>query len=40
MILTSDAAITCTADYQNGILYTSPDVLNMLWQMFHTYQGQ
>ena len=40
MILTSDAAITCTADYQTGLLYQNPDVLNMLWQMFHTYQGQ
>lgn len=40
MILTSEAAITCTSDYRNGLLYTNPDILKMLWQMFHTYQGQ
>ena len=40
MILTSEAAITCTADYQSGLLYNSPEILDMLWQMFYNYQNQ
>ena len=38
MILTSEFAITCTSDYQMGILYQDPDILQALWNLFTSYQ--
>lgn len=38
MILTSEFAITCSSDYQMGILYQSPDILQALWDVFHSHQ--
>lgn len=38
MILTSEFAITCTSDYQTGILYQDPDILQALWNLFTSYQ--
>lgn len=38
MILTSEYAITCSSDYQMGILYQDPDILQALWNLFHSYQ--
>lgn len=37
MILTSDAALMCTADGQSGIFYQSGDVIHMLQEMYNTY---
>lgn len=38
MILTSEFAITCSSDYQTGILYQDPDILQALWNLFHSHQ--
>lgn len=38
MILTSEYAITCSSDYQMGILYQDPDILQALWNLFHSHQ--
>lgn len=38
MILTSEYAITCSSDYQMGILYQDPDILQALWNLFYSYQ--
>ena len=38
MILTSEYAITCTSDYQMGILYQDNDILQTLWNLFHSHQ--
>lgn len=40
MILTSDAAILCSSDYQNGIFIKSPDVVQLLWNQFISYKEQ
>ena len=34
MILTSEYAITCSSDYQMGILYQDPDILQALWNLW------
>ncbi len=38
MILTSEYAITCSSDYQMGILYQDPDILQALWNLFRSHQ--
>ena len=38
MILTSEFAITCSSDYQTGILYQDPDILQALWSLFHSHR--
>ena len=38
MILTSEFAITCSSDYQTGILYQDPDILQALWNLFHSHR--
>ena len=38
MILTSEYAITCSSDYQVGILYHDPDILQALWNLFRSHQ--
>lgn len=38
MILTSEYAITCSSDYQTGILYQDPDILQALWNLFHSHR--
>lgn len=38
MILTSEYAITCSSDYQMGILYQDPDILQALWNLFNSHQ--
>lgn len=38
MILTPEYAITCSSDYQMGILYHDPDIVQRLWKLFHSYQ--
>ena len=38
MILTSEYAITCSSDYQIGILYQDPDILQALWNLFRSHQ--
>ena len=38
MILTSEFAITCSSDYQTGILYRDPDILQALWNLFHSHR--
>ena len=40
MILTSDAALMCTADGQSGIFYRNSDVIHMLQEMYNTYLEQ
>lgn len=40
MILTSDAALLCNSDYQNGIFFRSPDIIQMLWNQYRSYQEQ
>ncbi|MGN0353549.1 MAG: helix-turn-helix domain-containing protein [Muricoprocola sp.] len=40
MILTSEYAITCTADLGMGIVYHDAKVVSMLWKLFHTYQSK
>ncbi len=36
MLLTSDCAITCTSDFQTGILYGKPEIVQMLREHFNT----
>ena len=31
-------AITCSSDYQTGILYQDPDILQALWNLFHSHR--
>lgn len=38
MILTSECAITCSSDYQMGIRYQEPNILQALWEMFRSHQ--
>lgn len=38
LILTEDAAVACTSDYQSGILYTQPDSVRLLWNIFREYR--
>lgn len=38
LILTSEYAITCTSDYQMGVLYGNPDVISMFWNLFESYK--
>ncbi len=38
MILTSEYAITCSSDYQMGILYRDSEILQALWNLFHSHQ--
>ncbi|MDC7289628.1 helix-turn-helix transcriptional regulator [Blautia schinkii] len=40
IILTSDYAITCTSDYQTGILYRDSAILSMLWDLYYSYQNK
>lgn len=40
MILTSDTALLCSSDYQNGILLRSSDAVQMLWNLYTSYQEQ
>lgn len=40
MILTSDAAILCSSDYQNGIFIKAPDVIQLLWNQFISFKEQ
>lgn len=40
IILTSTYAITCTADYQSGILHTDLSICTMLWDLYYSYQSQ
>ena len=40
MILTSDAAIMCTADYQTGFYYTNPECVTTLWTLFKNNQDK
>lgn len=37
MILTSEFAITCSSDYQMGLLYQGTDILQALWNLFHSH---
>ena len=39
LILTKKAVITCTSDCTEGILYQSPEVISMLWNIFDTYRS-
>lgn len=38
MILTSECAITCSSDYQMGILYQDSDILQALWGLFRSHR--
>lgn len=38
LVLTEDAAVACTSDYQSGILYTQTDSVNLLWNIFREYK--
>lgn len=38
MILTSEYAITCSSDYQIGILYQDPEILSTLWNLFYSHR--
>ena len=38
MILTSEYAITCSSDYQMGILYQDSEILQALWNLFRSHQ--
>ena len=40
MILTSESAITCSADYQMGILYHDADILQALWELFIAHRDR
>ena len=40
MILTSESALLCSSDYQSGIFFRSSDVLQMLWNLYTSYQEQ
>lgn len=40
MILTSDSALLCTSDYQNGLFFHSAETVNMLWNIYLSYQEQ
>lgn len=40
MILTSDAALLCSSDYQNGLLLRSADAVQMLWNVYTSYKEQ
>lgn len=40
MILTSEAALLCTSNYQNGILSRSADVVQMCWNIYTSYKEQ
>lgn len=38
MILTGSSAVACTSDYQSGILYSHPDTMHLLWNLFDRYR--
>lgn len=38
MILTSKYAITCSSDYQMGILYQDSEILSRLWNLFYSHR--
>lgn len=38
MILTSDSALLCTSDYQTGLFYKTKDIVNVLWNLYNSYQ--
>ncbi len=38
MVLTSEYAITCSSDYQMGILYQDSDILQALWSLFYSHR--
>lgn len=38
LILTSDAAVTCTSDFQSGILYSQSEIVRLLWNLFEDYK--
>ena len=38
MVLTSEYAITCSSDYQMGILYQDSDILHALWNLFYSHR--
>ena len=40
MILTSESAITCSADYQMGIFYHDTDILQALWELFISHRDR
>ena len=40
MILTSESAITCSADCQMGILYHDTDILQALWELFIAHRDR
>lgn len=40
LILTSDAAVMCTADHQNGLYYQDKKTLQMLWRIFEKNKEQ
>ena len=40
LILTSDAAVMCTIDYQNGLCYQDKKTINMLWKIFEKNKSQ
>ena len=40
MILTSDAALLCSSDYQTGIFFRSAEVVRMLHGIYTSYQDQ
>lgn len=39
LILTSEFAISCSSDYQTGILYKDPDILLSFWNLFSSRQA-
>ena len=38
MVLTSEYAVTCSSNYQMGILYQDSDILQALWNLFYSHQ--
>ena len=39
-IVTSRYAIACSSDYQQGIFYKEPSVIQQFWKIFHSCQGK
>lgn len=40
LILTSEYAVNCTSDYQYGIMYHDEKIVDMLWNLYYSYQGK
>lgn len=38
LILTSETAVACTADYRTGIYYSQPETVQLLWKLFQEYK--